>query len=163
MKVFIGALIVLCTMAPAHGQSIAPSVYSSSGTVYTSSNAQLSWTMGESMVSSFTVGSSRLTEGFQQPKLTVVAVDPPVLDWQVEVFPNPVQHDLTLQFPETVDGPFQVELFNVAGQVLLEQPVEVGVFRTQLDLSGVADGHYYLRVTHPEFKTVHNFKVQKVN
>jgi len=50
-----------------HSQSIDRSVIASGGGYYTSANASLSWTLGESVTQTFQSAVNTLTQGFQQP------------------------------------------------------------------------------------------------
>ena len=163
MRLIIGGILLLCMAFSASGQSIAPAVYASSGTVYSSANAQISWTAGEALVSSRNAGNSALTEGFQQPTLTVVAIGEALPELHLEVFPNPTQEHLTLQFPEASKGAYTAELYNVAGQRLQEKAIPTGANQASIDLTQVADGHYYLRVTNHTRQVSQTFKVQKIN
>ena len=163
MKLIIGGILLLCMAFSANGQSIAPAVYASSGTVYSSANAQISWTAGETMVSSRNAGNSALTEGFQQPTLTVVAIGEALPELHLEVFPNPTQEHITLQFPQDSKGAYTAELYDVSGKKLREEAIPAGASQSQIDLTQVADGHYYLRVTNQSRKVTQTFKVQKIN
>ena len=161
MKRFIAVVALLCAGQFVFGQTIEPDVYATSGSVYSGSNAQLSWTMGETMIASFNTGSVQLTEGFQQPNLVITALDNPV-DLQVEVFPNPTMEDLFIQFPPESGTDFRLELINVSGQVLLNELVIEGEIRHELDMENISQGTYFLRVISENNQHVQSFKVQKL-
>ena len=61
---------------------------------------------------------------------------------KVSTYPNPFQHELVIEI-ENAGGPVQVKLFNLVGQVQLQQEVD-GV--AKLDVSRLPSGAYYLRV-----------------
>ncbi|MCB0683669.1 MAG: hypothetical protein KDC32_22625, partial [Saprospiraceae bacterium] len=72
-----------------HSQSLAPEVIASAGEHFATANAQLSWTVGEPVIETYTGSTAQLTQGFHQTNLTVVAVNDPTAAFQVSVFPNP--------------------------------------------------------------------------
>src|SRR4051812_9015968 len=68
-RIYIFVLLFICIQAGA--QSLSPKVIASAGGYFTSANASLSWTLGETMGQTFTNGNNVLTQGFQQPYVTV--------------------------------------------------------------------------------------------
>ena len=68
-RIYIFLFLLICTQAGA--QSLSPKVIASAGGYFTSANASLSWTLGETIGQTFTNGSYMLTQGFQQPYVTV--------------------------------------------------------------------------------------------
>lgn len=67
MKKTLNILIFIFLPIIIYTQSLAPSVISSSGDYFQSTNYSLSWTLGEIMTETFFNGSNVLTQGFQQP------------------------------------------------------------------------------------------------
>ena len=73
-------------------------VISSAGASATGAGVQLSWTVGEPVIETFTGASAILTQGFHQSKLTVTAIDPRIYpELELTVYPNPVSSSLRLQ------------------------------------------------------------------
>ncbi|MFU8843753.1 MAG: hypothetical protein ACNA7V_08100 [Bacteroidales bacterium] len=65
-RCFILILIIGCFF-DISGQTLTPEVISSSGGYFESTNASVSWTLGETVTETFTGTSFILTQGFQQP------------------------------------------------------------------------------------------------
>jgi len=56
---FLVSMVITTTLvSKAHCQSVSPSVIASAGDYFVSTNAQLSWTLGEVVTSTLTNGSS---------------------------------------------------------------------------------------------------------
>ncbi len=73
-------------------------VISAAGGSGSGSNVQLSWTVGEPVIETFTGSSAILTQGFHQSKLLVTALDPMLFPGlTLTVFPNPVSSSLQLE------------------------------------------------------------------
>jgi len=59
------------------------------GEHFATAGAQLSWTLGEAVIETYTGDKSQLTQGFHQTQLTVVALNESVTVFPVLVYPNP--------------------------------------------------------------------------
>lgn len=66
-------------------------VVAASGGSMTSGGKNLSFTLGEVMVTTLTTATVSLTQGFQQPGIIVTGTDEGVPGLQVEAWPNPVR------------------------------------------------------------------------
>jgi len=65
-------------------------VVSSAGETQTIPGIEISWTIGEPVIETVSSGSSVLTQGFHQTKLTVTTIDELLFsDLELKVYPNP--------------------------------------------------------------------------
>ena len=65
----------------------------------------------------------------------------------VNLFPNPVQDQLFIQFDEAIQGAFQIDIFNTIGQKIEAiHPYENGAKQLMLSTSQLPQGVYYLYV-----------------
>jgi hypothetical protein len=118
---FIVLILTICTVSTITAQQ----VISSAGASATGTGVQLSWTIGEPVIETFTGTSAILTQGFHQSKLTVTAVDPtlfPGLD--VSVYPNPVSTQLRYKISGERIQNLSYRLFNAEGKAILNKTVE---------------------------------------
>ena len=70
----------------------AQEVVSSGGESQSVTGYQVSWTLGETVIETISSGGNILTQGFQQPKLSLTPVtDLLYPDIKMKVFPNPTQ------------------------------------------------------------------------
>lgn len=130
-------------------------VISTAGTVFENGAGTISFTLGEIVTNTLNSGSSVLTQGFQQSKLTIVSLDERI-ELEMSVFPNPVQQMITLKV-ETPQG-FQYMLFDISG-VLIERK-EIKGSETGIDFTSMEPAVYILKV----FKSpdeVRTFKIVK--
>ena len=131
-----------------------------------SSNAgSVSYTIGQIAVQSVENGSATLTEGVQQPfEIQIVGVDNyPNITLDARVYPNPTADRVTL----TVNTPvvetmctssLHVALYNNNGQYI--RTVDITATQTDIDMTALSAGTYYLRVTDGR-QTLKTFKVVK--
>ncbi len=103
MKNLIG-LIVLTLLFTGNLQ--AQKVVSANGGTATAAGTQVSWTIGEPITATVTDGTTTLTQGFHQTKLTVTAVDDiQIAGLEIKVYPNPTSDYVTVHFSKVVEKP----------------------------------------------------------
>ncbi len=146
-----------------NAQSISPEVKATAGDQNTVGTTSISWTIGETFVETASGSSSEVTQGFHQPSYVLVALDHPLSSTlQIDVFPNPTQERVFLEFERDQETELSVQLINLTGQVLQEKTSFELTERLEFDMAQVPAGQYFLRVKTPtgQFKA---YKVQKIN
>ena len=137
----------------------AQEVISSGGETQSASGYEISWTIGEPMIETFTGGSNILTQGFHQSKLTVTSLTENLyLDIKLKVFPNPTNDFVLIQFNELIENS-GYSLFNLTGKVLESKLITST--ETRLDLRNYASGQYILKLTKNSTKPLQTFKIIK--
>ena len=94
------ALLVffLCSISFCNAQE----VISATGRSVENAGYQLSWTVGEPMVETFSSENSALTQGFHQSKLAVTAIDQlSIGNLKLKVYPNPFSKNFPLKPKQT--------------------------------------------------------------
>ena len=126
-------------------QSISPFVISSSGNHFTGGNHQLSWTMGEPIVNTLSIGNSVLTQGFHQPYNSLFTTNETEnMSVSISVFPNPANESIKIVFPHS--GSYHISLNDLLGK-------EISAFRLNnesfcsVDISDLSCGSYFLRIS----------------
>ena len=143
-----------------YAQFIEPQVVASSGG---QDNAQLNWTIGEVMIETYSRQNDIVTQGFHQTRLTVVGLDESVNpDIALEVFPNPTSDRVIVQHKGSDKG-FNYELINANGQVVLQDRILPKANRTEIDMTGVANATYFLRVFSEASGLLSNYQIHKIN
>lgn len=144
-----------------YSQSVSPEVTASAGDHFTGTNAQLSWTIGETMIETYVNGSNQLTQGFHQTNLMVTAVEDLTESFQVKVFPNPATDILHIEWSEISD-PLTLSLYDATGKQLIMKKVVDQTMSKTLDLTTYAAGSYLLQLSNPAEKTIKTFKILKI-
>lgn len=76
MKKAFPILVVLSVLSTiASGQNLSPKVIASCGGYFTGGNNSLSWTLGETFTTTLTSPNNKLTQGLQQPEITLVLLN----------------------------------------------------------------------------------------
>ena len=137
----------------------AQEVISSGGETQSASGYEISWTIGEPIIETFTGGSNILTQGFHQSKITVTSLTENLYpDIKLKVFPNPTSDFVLIQFNELIENS-GYSLFNLTGKVLESKLITST--ETRLDLRNYASGQYILKLTKNSTKPLQTFKIIK--
>jgi hypothetical protein len=132
-------------------------VIGSSGANYATDNYQISWTIGEPVISMHQSDNYILTQGFHQTSATITRIDNEIENsFDLQVFPNP-----TTRFVNIQGGGYGLtcNLFDMSGRIIYQQ--EFTDSEVVLDLSYYAIGTYLLNLTDESGSSVAKFKVVK--
>jgi hypothetical protein len=137
----------------------AQEVISTAGQTQSISGYEISWTLGEPVIATVTAGTTVLTQGFHQSKLTVTAIDEfPASDFEVTVFPNPTSDFVIVHLvPTTINA--GLSLFEFSGKLLQQHLITES--DTRVNLSGYASGTYILKLYQKDKTPVQSFKIIK--
>ena len=144
-------------------QSIVPSVIAASGEYFTNANNTLSWTMGESIIDTYSNTNNSITQGFQQPLYTTVGVKENLAESvSVNVYPNPVNEHLNISVQAQNSGSVTIEIFDATGRLLIRKIQTAKQFTTTIDMKGFSSALYLLKVTSEEQNIFKTFKIQNL-
>lgn len=163
MKKMLFTLISFAGVAFANAQSISQQVIASAGTHYTGSNAQLSWTIGEPVITTVSNGSNTITQGFHQTLLNVTSVEEQsIAGVNVTVFPNPTSDVLNINLTNNLKD-LQMDLFDMSGKLLQAREIGSAEGNVQISMTEYARANYLLRVYSADGSVNYTYKVQKMN
>jgi hypothetical protein len=160
MKTFHFLTICIILVFTSAITALAQQVISSAGAHAVGTNVQLSWTVGEPIIETFTGTSSILTQGFQQGKLTVTAIEPDIYPGiSLSVYPNPVALELTLVISGNEMANPEYYLYNPEGKLLVNKIIDNQP--EKINMQNYPAGTYLLKVFSKEKKSLKTFKVLK--
>ena len=141
-----------------YGQLLFPEVYSCFGGDTKNDFFEITWTAGEPLFETVSTEQNILTQGFNQTvrvveEITAVEEYGPDL----AVFPNPASMFLTIRFPVDMQPPFLVRLVSLEGRAWYL--AEVHDIKETIDVSGLPDGVYVLKITDGQSRFQKIFKV----
>ncbi len=139
--------------------AVAQEVVSSAGTTQQAAGYEISWTLGEAVIETFTSGSDILTQGFHQTKLVVTAIDKPgLLISELKVYPNPTSDFVMIHFNSELPDK-QYSLFDMTGKML--EFNSIPETDTKIDVSSLASGTYLLHIIANKTNHIQSFKIVK--
>lgn len=160
MKKALLLFLSLMTVAWSYGQSVSPQVIATAGDHAVGTTAQISWTIGEPIITTLSGTNTQLTQGFHQSNLMITALEDLAADFKVRVYPNPTAAKVQVEAPEAPTA-FSLELTDATGRTL-HTDAETSQFATRsLDLSDYAPGWYLLRLHTADRQTIKTFKIVK--
>jgi len=138
----------------------AQEVVSSAGNKNSAGGYQISWTLGETVIETYSNGNNILTQGFHQTNLNVTAINelkyPGI---KIKVYPNPTNHILNIQSEGKTDLKLQLALFDVNGKILLAKRIINNP--EEVSMEKYATGNYSLKITTTEGIPLRRFKIIK--
>ena len=147
---FITLMALFGLSHAAFGQSLERNVIASSGRSCSGVNINIDYTIGETLVQTYTGGSTILTQGFHQPATGNVSIEEVTDVISSNVFPNPftdvVQLELNINQPASVE----LKLSDITGRILnVANAVDYNQGRQILLLTtaNLASGSYLLVAT----------------
>lgn len=135
-------------------------VIASAGGYATSANINLSWTLGETIIPTFTSTNIILTHGFQSVLKTVVVEENIEDEVTVTVYPNPTSELINIAFDEPVDAEIKVYLLNAVGRMVKTDFIEEAMQEKQINMQDLPSGIYYIKLIKGKLSNV--YKVVKL-
>ena len=161
-KIIILTIGILYTLSVS-GQQLSHEVISSAGDYFKGSNATLSWTIGEAVIETFNGTNCILTQGFQQPFISVTGIKKlEDKNLEIKVFPNPASDFLNVRFIATEKIDLIIELIDLNGKVLLNEEIVTDQLIKQINFTHFKSGSYFLRIRKTDGQLLEIYKIQKI-
>ena len=142
-----------------YAQEISQEIIASSGDYSDGSSGQLSWTLGDLAIETYSSGDLSLTQGFQQPSYEVMtAFENRDYNFVMRVYPVPSSDFITVEFDE-IQNDLEVVLYNLQGEIVLIKQVESGTIT--LDLNNLSPSEYILKILIKENNLIKSYKIVK--
>jgi len=137
-------------------------VIASAGGYNTATGITISWTLGETIIPTFTSGDGTLilTHGFQQQLIITTVEENLETLVTVTVFPNPASDNVNIRFNEAIDDEVKLVIVNSNGKPVKSIVIEATTLEKQINLQDIPAGVYYLRLTKGKLSNV--YKVVKL-
>lgn len=144
-------LIASMLASAAWAQQLPRQVIASGGNISQAGNVNLSWTVGQpGPVQSATPSSFYITQGFQQGDEWWVSINEVVVAYDaINLYPNPSYGEINLTGKLPAGGVCNYMVFDNNGKAVADNYFSVdpsGEFLTNIQLTGLATGTYYLRL-----------------
>ena len=141
-------------------QSFIPDVIVASGDVFENNDISLSWTIGENIIESFSETDLIILNGFYEFDFSDERYN--TLDennFEIEVFPTITQDIIQIHFSNAFTLGFTACIYDLTGKKVDEE--EIVLEQTQIDLSMLAPGFYFLSIFDNENSLQYNIKLLK--
>ena len=147
------SLIIICSAISAQEAVVSGSGY------HENSSGSISWTLGEVITETFRSDDVILTQGFQQPSITVTSVEEFAnLDFNITAFPNPAREYINIKLDTDNFDNVWYELYDIKGLVIEHKKIDNEL--VHISLHDKEPAIYFLRVIEGN-KVLKTFKVIK--
>ncbi len=137
----------------------AQEVVASAGNNHETGEMSISWTLGETVIETYSSADMILTQGFQQPVIVVSTMtEEPDLEFQFTAFPNPTSADVTISTNTGQTQSLKYRIYDVQGRLVSSNNL-LGT-ETRVAFDDLQPGTYFLKITRNE-KPVKTFKIMK--
>ncbi len=123
-----------------------------------------SQTVGETAVEVISGSGFILSQGFQQPSIKVRSKEEPQGDG-VNVYPNPAEDFIKVEFFGEEGRAFQIDVLNIAGTIMITEKLNFQVkhwFVKEITISHLIKGTYLVRVSSHDGYIYRTFIIQKL-
>lgn len=143
-------IVTMGTSIVSFSQEASPTVVAAGGGTAKGTSISLDWTLGEVAIESILSPKILYTQGFHQPVLAVERSkdkrDFIVRNYSISVFPNPATSILSVQLYFIPVVPLSLSLFDAHGKLVLTKQMPAKSQTLELNVSGYAQGAYYLQI-----------------
>jgi len=151
-------LFTLILFAAGWQAGSAQSLVGSAGEVHQTASVQLSFSVGEISIDTYS-GPVTLTQGFQQAELLSTGIES-ISHFEISFYPNPTSGVLFLR-PE-LPGNYAVEVFDLQGRSVYSNRTFINEQFT-LDLAAISLGTYAMRIVNTDSGFAESHLIQKIN
>ncbi len=142
-------------------QSVTPELYTTSGGSGSSSEASVTWSIGEPVTETAVGTSARLTQGFNQPRFnfTIGTIENEA-DAGISVYPNPSADLIVVEAHDPLAGCMAIFLDMDGRRVLVSRLTDQ---RSTIDISSLVPANYILDLRDQDDRSRARFTLNKIN
>ncbi len=145
---------------PVMSQVATQDVIASAGGYNSATGVSLSWTLGETIVPTFSSSNLILTHGFQQ-QLIITSVQENLESLvKITIYPNPAVDVINLLLDEALEGEVEISVIDYMGRIVRTDFMEAFMIEKQINMQDLPGGIYFMRLTKGKLSNV--YKVVKL-
>ena len=143
--------LALYTSQGQTASSIFNQVIGSTGHSAVQQGSMYTYTLGEVSIATLSSTNRILTQGFHQPEHTqIVSIGTPeLINWDIQLFPNPVSEMLTIRFSAEKGSALRATVVDLVGKVILHEQLLSEPNGSRIDCSAWHPGIYFLILKDP--------------
>jgi hypothetical protein len=121
----------------------AQEVITTAGDHHIASTGSLSWTLGEVITETYSIGQNSLTQGFNQSQLSATATyELPGLNFNLKAYPNPTSDYIILETDKVKKMNYHV--YNQQGKLIIQS--ELTDIQTKIDFQEFIPAIYIIKI-----------------
>jgi len=159
-RIILISLYVIFCMSSGYSQNVSQNVISSAGGQIQYGNGDISWTIGEVVITSIYSSKYILTQGFHQGNYLITSIGEIGFDKSsILLYPNPTRNFINVKIKADSFIKYKYELIDVAGRLLISNLSYTDMFK--INLEPYKPAIYYLRISDYSGKFMGSYKIVK--
>jgi hypothetical protein len=155
---FLAGLLLYLSSGVLYAQEL----ISTAGRASEQDQIQVSWSIGELCIQTYSSGGVWLTEGFHQTWMEVSLVQDFVKpEVKIKAFPNPVQNDLKIEISSCGLKEIDLGLYNSEGACIHIRELKFPERELEISFQNYPQGIYYLQLIDKSGNKLKNLKIIK--
>ena len=150
---YLSIVVLLLSVTFSYGQT-STELVGAAGQSNSNADIILDWSVGEVAIQSYGTPELRITEGFHQPRYSVISLNDEIEPSYLEIYPNPATEVLIISNKSNYEL-IKSEIYNNTGQLLSSYR------ENRIDLSTLLSGHYIIRAYLDNGETI-SYKIIKL-
>jgi hypothetical protein len=164
LKVTIISVLMFISLAKAYPQQLSQQVLLPAAGVIFTGSISYSQTIGEVAVEIIKSSDYTLTQGFQQPKITILPGVPPP-GTGVKAYPNPVRDYVNIEVFGEKGRSFRITVSNTSGIIVYSTYLTFNSkywYIQEIPVANFSSGLYFIQVVSTDGVLRRAFKVEKI-
>ncbi|NND77901.1 MAG: T9SS type A sorting domain-containing protein [Flavobacteriales bacterium] len=145
------------------GQNMDQELISSAGETLANSSVRLDFSLGEISIETASASNVILTQGFHQSVLSVTEVLEVGSKDDIQVFPNPTQEYLNIQFTGNMDELGYARIYSLVGKMVFEDEIISTELTKRIDIKHIKAGQYLLVISTDDDRILNTYRIVKLN
>jgi len=144
------------------GAVVGQEVIGSSGGTDSTSNSQVTWSVGEAIIETGTVGSTDFTQGYVQPIFLIVSLEEVnSSNISLSLFPNPANQEFNIAIEGPLESSFYLRITNIGGQLIrAESFIEA---KHTVNIDELQPATYFIEILNEEGSYYNKLKLVKTH
>ena len=144
-------------------QNIDQNLISSAGETLANANTRIDFSVGEISVETSMANNVVLTQGFHQSMLSVTQVVEIGAKDEIQVYPNPTQEYLNINFSGNMEDLGFARLYTLIGKLVFEDEIMPTELTKKIDINHIKAGQYLLVITSDDDRILNSYRIVKLN
>lgn len=141
-------------------QSLQNDVVSSGGGHSVAGTIDMEFNIGEVVTETSETTGLTITQGFLQPSISLTSIESDGEMKRINIFPNPVSDELTVEIPMDFNSSYMLVLTDVTGKLLFTEEMLPGI--NHIQLNEYPSGTYLLTISDSYTRNTYQAKIIKI-
>lgn len=159
MKSYLLLIAFVFQLSLVNAQQLTPQLICPASGSISNGSTNVTWTIGETVISTMNTSSFILTNGFSQPDFRITPVMNNISQSDIKLFPNPARDFITLQTKTAQLKSASYTLLDLTGKTISKE--DISDENMVIDFSHLNAATYLLNITDSANQIIQSYKIVK--